>query len=230
VKYLKFGVKQCGPINYSCLASFYNGSDEAQQKQWAGGVGRWHSYFNNYVSAGSAPAAAPPAVSIVTAGGVGGKAQQAALGTVSNAAANLDASSARIQGNSSLIEALFGMIGQTTEYKDAWEVNSSARNLNADVTNQYIRQSADFTALLGQFLQMRNTATSQTAKAITLPKEGFPNPFSCDPAELTRLNVERNRWLPCAIKNARTAGANGQPVMRAADPDGAAGVVEALQE
>jgi hypothetical protein len=230
VKYLKFGVKQCGPTNYSCLASFYNGSDAAQQKQWAGGVGRWHSYFNNYVSTGAAPAAAPPAISIVTAGGVGGKAQQAALGTASTAAADLDASSARIQGNSSLIDVLFGTIGQTTEYKDAWEVNSSARYLNADVTNQYIKQSADFTALLGQFLQMRNTAISQAAKTITPPREGSANPFSCDPAVLTRLNVERKNWLPCAVENARTSGANGQSIVRAADPDGAAGVIEALQE
>lgn len=228
VKYLKLGVKKCGATNYTCLASFYNGSDAAQQKQWAGGVGRWHSYFNNYVSTGEAPAAAPPAVSIVTAGGVGGKAQQAALGTASTAAANLDASSARIQGNSSLIDALFGTVGQTTEYKDAWEVNSSARNLNADVTNQYIKQSADFTALLSQFLQMRNTATSQAAKTITLPKEGAANPFSCDPAVLMRLNVDRKNWLPCATDNGRTGGANGQSIMRAADPDGAASVIEAI--
>jgi hypothetical protein len=77
---------------------------------------------------------------------------------------------------------------------------------------------------------MRNAATSQAAKAITPPREGSANPFSCDPAELTRLNVERKNWLPCAIENARTAGANGQPITRAADPDGAAGVIEALQE
>ena len=55
VKYLKLGVKQCGATNYSCLASFYNGSGAGEQKQWAGGVGRWHSYFNNYVSTGQAP-------------------------------------------------------------------------------------------------------------------------------------------------------------------------------
>ena len=135
-----------------------------------------------------------------------------------------------MQGNTSLIEALFGTIGQTTEYKDAWEVNSSARNLNADVTNQYIKQSADFTALLGQFLQMRNTATSQTAKAIAPPKEGSANPFSCDPAVLTRLNIARKNWLACAVENARTGSANGQSIMRAADPDGAESVIEALQE
>jgi len=230
VKYLGMGVSKCGASNYSCLSSWYNGSDAAQQKQWAGGVGRWHSYFNNYVATGQAPTAAPPAISIVTGEGVGGKAQEAALGTTSTAAANLDASSARMRGNASLIDALFGTIGQTTAYKDAWEVNSSARSLNADVTNQYIRQSADFTALLGQFLQMRNTATSQTAKTITLPREGSANPFSCDPAVLTRLNVDKKSWLPCAIENARAGGANGQSIMRAADPDGAAGVIEALQE
>jgi hypothetical protein len=47
---------------------------------------------------------------------------------------------------------------------------------------------------------------------------------------LTRLNIARKNWLPCAIENARTGGANGQSIMRAADPDGAAGVIEALQE
>ena len=230
VKYLGQGVAKCGASNYSCLSSWYNGSDAAQQKQWAGGVGRWHSYFNNYVATGQAPAAAPPAVSIATVDGAGGKAQQAALGTTSSAAANLDASSTRMQGNSSLIAALFGAIGQTTEYKDAWEVNSSARNLNADVTNQYIKQSADFTSLLGQFLQMRNTATSQATKTIAVPKEGAANPFSCDPAVLTRLNVDRKNWLPCATENAAASGASGQSTMRIADPDGAASVIEALQE
>ncbi|OWK20044.1 hypothetical protein AJ88_35695 [Mesorhizobium amorphae CCBAU 01583] len=51
------GVKQCGVTNYSCLASFYNGSNAGEQNQWAGGVGRWNSYFNDYVSSGKAPAA-----------------------------------------------------------------------------------------------------------------------------------------------------------------------------
>mgnify|MGYP001226937457 CR=1 FL=1 len=230
VKYLGMGVSKCGATNYSCLASWYNGSNATQQKHWAGGVGRWHSYFNNYVSTGQAPAAAPPAVSITTTGGVGGKAQQAALGTASIAAANLDASSARMQGNAALIDALFGAVGQTTEYKDAWEVNSSARNLNADVTNQYIKQSNDFTALLGQSLQMQNTAASQALKAITLPKSGAANPFSCDPAVLTSLNIDRGNWMPCATDNAQVGGASGQSIMREADPAGAASVIEALQE
>ena len=32
VKYLGMGVKQCGATNYSCLASFYNGSNAAEQR------------------------------------------------------------------------------------------------------------------------------------------------------------------------------------------------------
>ncbi|RVC61701.1 hypothetical protein EN766_37780, partial [Mesorhizobium sp. M2A.F.Ca.ET.046.02.1.1] len=79
VKYLGKGVAQCGASNYSCLASFYNGSNAAEQAEWASGVGRWHGTFDNYVSSGQAPPAAPPAVSIVTSSGPGGAAQSGAL-------------------------------------------------------------------------------------------------------------------------------------------------------
>ncbi|TIV14306.1 MAG: hypothetical protein E5V99_32480, partial [Mesorhizobium sp.] len=100
--------------------------------------------------------------------------------------------------NSSQIEALSGGVGQVEEYKDAWELNSSARSLNAGVTGQYISQASDFTALLGQFLSLNNVGASQTARIIAPPPGGSPNPFSCDPAELQRLRIDRSQWLPCA--------------------------------
>ena len=48
VKYLGMGVNKCGSIDYACLASWYNGSTAAEQKNWAGKVGRNHTWFNAY--------------------------------------------------------------------------------------------------------------------------------------------------------------------------------------
>ncbi|WP_292502239.1 lytic transglycosylase domain-containing protein [Mesorhizobium sp.] len=230
VKYLGKGVAQCGTTNYTCLASFYNGSNAGEQAEWASGVGRWHGYFDNYVSSGQAPAATPPAISIVTSSGPGGAAQNEALDSASKAATDLDASSTQIAANSSRIDALAGGVGQVGDYKDAWELNSSARSLNAGVTGQYIGQASDFTALLGQFLSLNNVGASQTARIITPPPDGGPNPFSCDPAELQRLRIDRSRWLPCANQNAHAASGNGPSVQINADPTGAARAIEAIQE
>ncbi|RWE92074.1 lytic transglycosylase domain-containing protein [Mesorhizobium sp.] len=230
VKYLGKGVAQCGASNYSCLASFYNGSNAAEQAKWASGVGRWHGYFDNYVSSGQAPAAAPPAISIVRSSGPGGAAQSGALDAVSKAAANLDTSSTQMMANSSRIDALGGGVGQIGEYKDAWDLNSSARSLNAGLTGQYINQASDFTALLGPFLSLNNVGASQTARIIAAPPDGSPNPFSCDPAELERLRIDRSQWLPCASRSAGSVSQDAPSVQINADPTGAARAVEAIQE
>ena len=55
VKLLSQAVKKCGGTNYSCLASYYNGSTEVEQANWAAGVARRHGYFNDYVGSGKAP-------------------------------------------------------------------------------------------------------------------------------------------------------------------------------
>jgi hypothetical protein len=230
VKYLGMGVKQCGATNYSCLASFYNGSNAAEQSQWAGGVGRWNGYFNEYASSGKAPAAAPPPFSIVIADGAGGIAQGGAMAAVRKAAGGLDASSSQIGANGSAIDALMGAVGQVTEYKDAWELNSSARGIYAGVTNQYIAQASDFTTLLTQFLSIQNVRKSQVARLVESPENGAPNPFSCDPAELERLKIDRNRWLPCALDTARSRTADGRTVNISTDPVGASSVIDAMQQ
>ncbi|WP_292256251.1 hypothetical protein, partial [Mesorhizobium sp.] len=120
--------------------------------------------------------------------------------------------------------------GQVGEYKDAWELNSSARSLNADVTGQYIGQASDFTALLGQFLSLNNVGASQTARIIAPPQGGSPNPFSCDPAELQRLRIDRSQWLPCASRSAESVSGNALSVQINVDPTGAARAIEAIQE
>lgn len=228
VKYLGMGVRQCGATNYSCLASFYNGSNAAEQRGWAGGVGRWNSYFNDYVSSGKAPAAAPPPFSIVTADGAGGSAQDDAMGAVRKAAGGLDASSSQMGANGAAIDALSGSVGQVTEYKDAWELNSSARGINAGVTNQYLAQAGDFTALLAQLLSLQNVQASQSSKLVQ--QSGSPNPFSCDPAELERLKIDRGRWLPCALENAGASSADSRSIIITSDPAGAASVINSLQQ
>jgi hypothetical protein len=200
VKYLAAGVDKCGESNYSCLASWYNGSNAAEQRGWAGGVGRFHGYFNSYVSTGQAPAAAPPAISIATISDAGGSAQSGALGSVSSAAANLNTSSSMVGRNVSIIDGLADSIGGTIEYKDAWELNSSARGVNTSVFNQYLSSSSDMTRLLGELINLRNTQMSQAQKTVTVPVKEKPNPFSCDPEELTKQKIPVSQWLPCAVE------------------------------
>lgn len=205
VKYLAAGVNKCGSSNYACLASWYNGSNAAEQRGWAGGVGRFHGYFESYVSTGQAPAAAPPAISIATVSGVGGKAQTGAVRTVSNAAQSLDNSTFQIGHNVSIIDGLAASIGATTEYKDAWELNSSARGVNTSVVNQYLSTTSDLTRLLGELINLRNTQVSQAQKTVTLPGTSKPNPFSCDPAYLVEQKIPVSQWLPCAVASATDA-------------------------
>lgn len=209
VKYLAMGVNKCGSSNYACLASWYNGSNASEQRGWAGGVGRFHGYFENYVSTGQAPAAAPPAISIATISGAGGSAQSGALGSISNAAANLDTSSAMVGRNVSIIDGLSESIGGTTEYKDAWELNSSARGVNTSMFNQYLSSSADLTRLLGELINLRNTQVSQAQKTVTARDNDKPNPFSCDRQELIKQKIPASQWLPCAF-NTNNAPARDQ--------------------
>ena len=152
------------------------------------------------------------------------------MGAVRKAAGGLDASSSQMGANGAAIDALSGSVGQVTEYKDAWELNSSARGINADVTNQYLAQAGDFTALLAQLLSLQNVQASQSAKLVQPPKSGSPNPFSCDPAELERLRIDRGRWLPCAVENAEASSADSRSMIITSDPAGAASVINSLQQ
>ncbi|MER9560444.1 hypothetical protein, partial [Mesorhizobium sp. M0323] len=111
-----------------------------------------------------------------------------------------------------------------------WELNSSARGINADVTNQYLAQAGDFTTLLAQLLSLQNVQASQSSKLVQQPKSGSPNPFSCDPAELERLRIDRGRWLPCALENAAASSANSRSMIITSDPAGAASVINSLQQ
>ncbi|TIU53237.1 MAG: hypothetical protein E5W35_27275 [Mesorhizobium sp.] len=98
------------------------------------------------------------------------------------------------------------------------------------MTGQYIGQASDFTALLGQFLSLNNVGASQTARIIAPPPNGGPNPFSCDPAELQRLRLDRSQWLPCASRSAESLSGNAQSVPINVDPTGAARAIEAIHE
>lgn len=205
VKLLSMGAKKCGETNYTCLASYYNGSNATEQANWAAGVGRWHGYFNNYASSGQAPAAAPPPFSIATSGVAGtGNAQKGAVKAVNNAAAGLETSVSERAKTSNLIDALSGGIGTQNEYMDAWDENTQARSMNAQLINDLIKTSALLNDLVGSRLQMKTTALSESSKSLS--SDGTENPFSCDPVILRKLKIDPALWRDCALSGVVSSG------------------------
>lgn len=198
VKLLSMGAKKCGETNYSCLASFYNGSNATEQANWAAGVGRWHGYFNNFAGSGNAPAAVPPQFSVTTvdASKSVGSVQTGAVGAVNTVTAGLEKSAGQRSQATSLIDSMAGGVGTKQEYMDTWDENTTARGLNAQLLNQYIQSSASMNQLLNSRLQMKTTQLSQATKSVSY--DGTENPFSCDPVLLRKLNLPENRWQACA--------------------------------
>ncbi|CAM5272111.1 Membrane-bound lytic murein transglycosylase F [Aquamicrobium terrae] len=226
VKLLSQAVKKCGGTNYACLASYYNGSTAAEQANWSAGVGRWHGYFNEYAGSGKAPAAAPPPFSIQVSGtAAAGAAQTGGVNAVNKTAAGLEASGAQRSRYSSLIDTLAAGVGTKEEYMDAWDENSTARSLNADLLNQLIQGSAAVNELLNGRLLQRNTKLSQVSKFGT--SEGTENPFSCDPVILGRLEVPEHLWPSCAKRVTGSGGAEESTLVPNANA--AAGALEIMQ-
>ncbi|RWO03507.1 MAG: hypothetical protein EOS07_33885 [Mesorhizobium sp.] len=226
VKLLSQAVKKCGGTNYTCLASYYNGSTAAEQANWAAGVGRWHGYFNEYVGSGKAPAAAPPPFSIqVSDTGAAGAAQAGGVNAVNKTAAGIETSGAQRSHYSNLIDTLAAGVGTKEEYMDAWDENSTARGLNADLVNQLIQGSAAVNELLNARLLQRNTRLSQVSKFGT--SEGTENPFSCDPVILGNLEVPEPLWPGCAKPVTGSGGAEENTLVPNADA--AAGALEIMQ-
>jgi hypothetical protein len=205
VKLLSQAVKKCGGTNYSCLASYYNGSTEVEQANWAAGVARRHGYFNDYVGSSKAPAASPPVFSVRVSGASGmGAAQTGGVEVVNKAAAGLDSSSAQRSQYSSLIDALASGVGTTDEYLDSWDENSMAHGLNADLLNQLVQGSAVVNELLNNRLQQRNTKLSQVSKLTS--SKGTENPFSCDPLTLQQDWGASADWWPVCARLAKVSG------------------------
>jgi hypothetical protein len=199
VKYLGMGVNKCGSTDYACLASWYNGSTAAEQKNWAGKVGRNHTWFNSYAGGSNIEDIASPSYKSYVDYGSGAtrSSNSAAAGAVDRAVSGIDASSARVQEAGRRIYALSESVGGSEIYQDAWDDNTQARAVNAELLNNLITARILFNELLQARMQMRLSKTSETAK--TLKADSKVNPYSCDPVILEAMKVPREDSPRCAV-------------------------------
>lgn len=205
VKYLGMGVNKCGSTDYSCLASWYNGSTAAEQKNWAGKVGRNHAWFNAYAGGSNiADISSPSYKSYVDYGsGATRGSNSAAAGAVDRAGSVIDASTARVTEAGRRIDALSALVGASEIYQDAWDDNTQARVVNAELLNNLITSRNLFNELLEARMQMQLSKTSETAK--TLKSDTKVNPYSCDPVILQEMKVSSKDWPRCAVVVATNA-------------------------
>lgn len=199
VKYLGLGVNKCGTTDYACLASWYNGSTAAEQKNWAGKVGRNHGWFNAYAGGSNIEEISSPSYkSTVDYGSEATRnANRAAAGSVDRAISGIDRSSARVQEAGRRIDALSASVGASEIYQDAWDDNTQARAVNAELLNNLMTARNLFNELLQARLQMKLSKTSETAKA--MKSDPNVNPYSCDPVILEQMKVPRADWPRCAV-------------------------------
>ncbi len=205
VKYLGMGVNKCGSTYYACLASWYNGSTAAEQKNWAGKVGRNHTWFNAYAGSSNIEDISSPSYKSYVDYGSGAtrSSNSAAAGAVDRAVSGIDASTARVQEAGRRIDALSASVGASEIYQDAWDDNTQARAVNAKLLNNLITARSLFNELLQARMQMNLSKTSETAK--TLKSDTKVNPYSCDPVILEEMKVPREDWPRCAVVAAADA-------------------------
>ncbi|MCM5689753.1 transglycosylase SLT domain-containing protein [Sinorhizobium meliloti] len=220
VKYLGMGVNKCGNTDYACLASWYNGSTTAEQRNWAGKVGRNHTWFNSYAGGSNIEDISSPSFKSYADYGSGAtrSSNSAAVGAVDRAVSGIDASTARVQETGRRIDALSASVGASEIYQDAWDDNTQARAVNAELLNNLITARNLFNDLLQARMQMRLSKTSETAK--TLKSDSKVNPYSCDPVILEEMKVPRENWPRCAVVAAADAETS---VLSPGGTDGAIG-------
>lgn len=208
VKYLGMGVNKCGSTDYACLASWYNGSTAAEQKNWAGKVGRNHGWFNAYAGGSNIEDISSPSFKSYVDYGSGAtrSSNSAAAGAVDLAVSGIDASAARVQEAGRRIDALSASLGASEIYQDAWDDNTQARAVNAELLNNLITARNLFNELLQARMQMNLSKTSETAKS--LKSNTKVNPYSCDPVILEEMKVPREDWPRCAVVAAADADAD----------------------
>lgn len=205
VKYLGMGVNKCGSTDYACLASWYNGSTAAEQKNWAGKVGRNHGWFNSFAGGSNIEDISSPSYKSYVDYGSGAThgSNSAAAGAVDRAVSGIDASTARVQEAGRRIEALSSSVGASEIYQDAWDDNTQARAVNTELLNNLITARNLFNELLQARMQVNLSKTSETAK--TLKSDSKVNPYSCDPVILEEMKVPHEDWPRCAVVAAADA-------------------------
>jgi hypothetical protein len=199
VKYLGMGVSKCGSTNYACLASWYNGSTPTEQANWAGKVGRNHTWFNAYAGGSNIGDIASPSykTSVDYGSDATRSSNTAALGAVDRATSGLDLSTAKVQEANRRLDALSSSVGVSEIYQDAWDDNTQARAVNAELLNNLIITRTLFNELLQARMQMNLSKTSETSKS--LKSDAKVNPYSCDPVILAEMKVPREDWPRCAM-------------------------------
>ena len=220
VKYLGMGVNKCGSTDYACLASWYNGSTAAEQKNWAGKVGRNHAWFNAYSGGSNIEDIQSPAFKSYVDYGTSAtrSANTAAADTVNRATSGIDASTARVQEAERRIDALSSSVGASEIYQDAWDDNTQARAVNSELLNNLIITRNLFNELLQARMQMNLSKTSETTKS--LKSDTKVNPYTCDPVILEEMKVPREDWPRCAVVAAADAETS---VLSSEGSDGAIG-------
>jgi len=206
VKYLGLGVNKCGSTDYGCLASWYTGSTPEEQRNWAGKVGRNHAWFNAYAGGSNIDDIPSPAFKSYVDYGSGTTRgyNRAAARAVDHSISGVDAATARARDAGRRIDALSATVGSSEIYQDAWDDNTQARALNAELLNSLITTRTLFNELLQARLQMRLSKASETSKSLKADTKA--NPYSCDPVILTAMKVPLEAWPDCAIGS----GAHGE--------------------
>lgn len=199
VKYLGLGVNKCGSTDYGCLASWYNGSTPDEQRNWAGKVGRNHAWFNAYAGGSDIDDIPSPAFKSYVDYGSGATrgSNRVAARAVDHSISGIDAATARARDAGRRIDALSATVGASEIYQDAWDDNTQARALNAELLNNLITTRTLFNELLQARLQMRLSKASETSKALKADTKA--NPYSCDSVILTEMKVPLEAWPECAI-------------------------------
>ena len=143
---------------------------------------------------------------------------------VNRATAGMNSSSVRMQEINRVLQALSEGNGSSIRYQDAWDENTKARAVNANLANELILLQSLLNELLAARINLKNAETSQTVKVVDA--DGSVSPFTCDPVILEQMQIPQNLWPDCA----RTQSSGGG-VSETLTPlsGGAANVVEAMQ-
>lgn len=206
VKYLGMGVSKCGATNFTCLAAWYNGSTATEQAGWANNVARNYNWFTAYAGGSNiAEISSPSFKTYVDYGSSATRsANSSAVSAITNAGIGIDRSTAEVQAATSRIDMLASLVGSSEIYQEAWDGNTQARGINAELVNDLIAVRNLFNELLTARMQIEASKTSETSKVVT--SDPTVNPYSCDPAILEKMAIPQARWPACAITAAATTG------------------------
>lgn len=230
VKYLGMGVSKCGATNFTCLASWYNGSTAAEQAGWANNVARNHNWFTAYAGGSSIEEISSPSFkTYIDYGSFATRnANSSAVTAVTNAGMGIDRSTAKVQAAANRIDTLASLVGATEIYQEAWDGNTQARGINAELLNDLIAVRNLFNELLQARMQIEASRTSETSKTVT--SDPTVNPYSCDPAVLEKMDIPQERWPACAKAAAAIAGNGVSTISPLISATSLAASLEAVQQ